>query len=119
MTVVFKSQFHIIILTVAFSISRDTRKRKHNPKSNLLQQEFASGEIRDFYELDSFIYRNIFDNQKTGTFAASAFRLIRALVAYNDIFQDSGKTQRDRVAMARFDSERFAAAHELLFGSFS
>ena len=53
--------------------------------------------------------------RKRGQFAASAFRLIRALLAYNDIFLDSGKTQRDRVAMARFDSERFAAAHELLF----
>ena len=53
--------------------------------------------------------------KERGTFAAASFRLIRALIAYNDIFQDSGKTQRDRVAMARFDSERFAAAHELLF----
>jgi|TARA_R100000455_G_C6272903_1_gene130052 hypothetical protein len=73
-------------------------------------------------DLDDFVakqtrYKGISSDalRKRGQFAASAFRLIRALLAYNDIFLDSGKTQRDRVAMARFDSERFAAAHELLF----
>ena len=35
-----------------------------------------------------------------------------------DIFFSRGKTQRDRVAMARFDSERFAAGHELLYRYF-
>lgn len=100
-------------------ISRDTRKRKLNPQPTSLSSMFSTNQIRDFVALNDFVKVQSRSNKtKVDAFCSAMFRLIKALQAYNDIFQDSGKTQRDRVAMARFDSERFAAAHELLFHYF-